>query len=265
MPVKIKPFKKYGQHFLKNINIANKIVDALEPVDDEIIVEIGAGPGILTDILFQREYKQLIALEIDPRFIKILKERYGSKINIIEQSVLDFSFKDIAIKSKQRIKVIGNIPYNITSPILFKLIEYCQYISDAVLMVQKEIADRLLAHICCKEYGILSILVGYHARILNLFNVKRENFYPEPKVDSTVIKMEMYKARNSISDYPLFNRIVHVCFNTRRKMIQNSLKRLLPPDAIVKIKTVPLTARPEELSIQNFIALTNEIMGIMKK
>ena len=125
-------------------------------------------------------------------------------------------------------------------------------------MVQKEIADRLLAGTHCKEYGILSVLAGSHAKIIRLFNVKRNNFYPVPKVDSSIIKMEMVENIDDISDYAIFQKIVRGCFNTRRKMLQNSLKRYLSAGIINKIKSVPLTVRPEELSIQDFKNLANE-------
>jgi 16S rRNA (adenine1518-N6/adenine1519-N6)-dimethyltransferase len=265
MPLAIKPLKKYGQNFLTDKHIAGKIIDALEPPGDEIIVEIGAGSGMLTELLFHRDYKHVIALEIDARFIMALQKRYGGKITILQQSILDFSFKELSVKYNRQIKIIGNIPYYITSPILFKLIENDQYISQAILMVQKEIAERLLADTCCKAYGILTVLAGYHAKIRKLFDVKRAYFYPQPQVDSTVIKMEMGPGKHSVSDYHLFRSIVHLCFNTRRKMMQNSLKKILSKDEMNKIKSVPLTARPEELSLQHFLALTDEIAGIIKK
>ena len=211
----------------------------------------------------QREFKQVIALEIDPRCNTILRERYGKEIDIIQKSVLDFSFKELALKYDKRIKVVGNIPYNIASPILFKLIENYQYISDVVLMVQKEIAGRLLANTRSKAYGILSILIGCHAKISKLFHVSRNNFFPVPKVDSTVIRMEMNKDRNGIINYQLFQKIIHSCFNTRRKIMHNSLKKILPVEFITCIKSVPLTARPEELTIQDFKNLTNEIIDIV--
>jgi 16S rRNA (adenine1518-N6/adenine1519-N6)-dimethyltransferase len=265
MPISFKPFKKFGQNFLTNKNIAAKIVHALEPVKNEIIVEIGAGSGILTEILFYKNYQPIITLEIDPRFILNLQKRFAGKISIIQQDILDFSFRELYIKYKSPIKVIGNIPYNITSPILFKLIENDQYISQAILTVQKEIACRLLADPACKEYGILTILIGYHAKVQRLFNVKKENFYPKPKVDSTVIKIDMFQGEKKVCDYQLFRDMVHLSFNTRRKIMRNSLRKILSIDEMNAIGSVPLSARPEELSIQNFITLTNEISAILKK
>jgi len=184
---------------------------------------------------------------------------YPQKITFLEQNILNLSFKLLYDRYKTRIKVIGNIPYHITSPILFALFDQSSYISEAVLMVQKEMADRLTASPRSKEYGILTVLLGSKTKIRRILDVSRKNFFPKPNVDSTVIKLFFKDEIEDVSDEALFRQIVRQSFNTRRKMLHNSLKKILNSDILDKISSVSLTARPEELTIADFKNLTNEI------
>jgi len=261
MVMNLKPLKKYSQNFLKNKCIQKKIVDALDSKENDIIIEIGAGFGNLTQLLVKKPYKELILLEIDPRCIKILNERFGKDAMIINRSILEFNFKELNIGGK--VKVIGNIPYHLTSPIIFTLLKFKTHLDQAVLMVQKEVADRILAKPSCKEYGVLSIMVAYKADVQRLFNVGRNNFYPVPQVDSAVINLNMKPEVTDIIDYNLFNQVVRITFQTRRKMLRNSLSRFLGKNIIDKIKTISLLKRPEQLSLQDFINLSNEIYRII--
>ena len=259
----IRPIKRYGQNFLINPHINKKIVDSLESNRDDIIIEIGAGLGNLTQMIISKPYKRLIVLETDPRCIKILEERYNNSITIRQTSIIDFDFRDLFSKHGQKIKVIGNIPYNITSGIIFKLLENNEYISIAILLVQKEVANRILATPHSKAYGVLSVMVQSKASIKRLFNISRKNFYPIPNVDSSVISLELKLNIDDIIDYELFNKIVRNCFQMRRKMLYNSLKQLLQRNQLTKITCIKLSLRPEELSLQDFKNISNEISKLV--
>ena len=262
MPEKIKPLKKYGQNFLQNHYFAEQIVNALESQNDELLIEIGPGTGVLTELIIKENYTEFIALEIDGRFIANLTEKCGSKIKIIQQSILDFDFNELDRSFRRKVKIVGNIPYNITSQIIFKLLENRQYISRAVLMVQKEVANRLISKSHTKDYGILSVMVRCHAEVKRLFNVGRKNFFPAPKVDSSVIQFDLIDKPEGIKDFELFRNIVRTTFQTRRKILQNSLKRLFSLDILHSMTSIDLKKRPEELSLQEFKNLSNEIFTI---
>lgn len=257
-----KPSKKYGQNFLTNIQISEKIVTALDSKSGDIVLEIGAGLGSLTQVLIKKALRKLIVLETDLRCVEILTEKFYNDLYIKQTSILEFKFDDLFNKYGKKVKVIGNIPYNITSAIIFKLIDNSDYISRIVLMVQKEVAKRILAKTNCKDYGIFSVMIQSKADVRLLFDVKRNNFYPVPNVDSSVIRLDFRQKADDIIDYKLFSKIVHECFKTRRKMLHNSLKRIVKENYIERIESVPLSVRPEELSIKDFKNLSNELYRI---
>ena len=261
MATQIKPLKKFSQNFLQNKYYAEKIVDSLICRENDIILEIGAGKGVLTELLIQKKYKKLSVVEIDQRLAKLLEEKFSTDLTVIQDSILNVSFEQLA--EDDRIKIIGNIPYNITSDIIFKIIDNYKYIKGAVLMVQKEVANRLVAETKTKDYGILTIFVGFHSKVQRLFNVNRENFYPVPNVDSSVVCLDFDILQNITFDFRLFKKIVRTGFTSRRKMLRNSLKKLLILNDIDEISSISLDRRPEELSIEDFKILTNEISNKM--
>ena len=260
MAAEIKPLKKFGQNFLNNTFYSKKIVEALECQEKDILLEIGAGTGALTDILIKQKFNRLTVLEIDIRLTDLLQQKYGSRISVLNKSILDFSFDELSKNS--RIKVIGNIPYNITSDIILKIIENHAFIKRAVIMVQKEVADRLVAETRTKDYGILTVFIKCHGEINRVLDVSRDNFYPVPNVDSAVISFDLFEKIDGIADYNLFRKVVRICFNNRRKMLRNSLKKILDNQDINEIKSVQLDLRPEELTVQDFKTLSNEISEI---
>ncbi len=262
MIAEIKPLKKFGQNFLQNIQYAKQIVKSLDCHENDTVLEIGAGQGALTEILAQLNCENITVLEIDSRLVAFLEERYSPRIVVLKKSILDFSFSEFA--AKQRVKVLGNIPYHITSRILFKILDNYKYIQRAVLMVQREVADRLLAGVKSKDYGILTVFVRCHGTVHRLIDISREHFVPEPRVDSTVICLDMYEKIDGINEYEIFKKIVKTSFQNRRKMLQNSLKGLFNNWQIRGIESVSLTKRPEELSIEEFKILANEISGLTK-
>jgi len=261
---KINPLKKYGQNFLTNTEIAKKIIDSLQISNDDVIMEIGPGKGALTGLILEKSPLKFYAFEIDPRMAQFLKKKFGDGVEVKLKDVLHFSATGLKLNKGQRIKVVGNIPYYITSPIIFKLLEEKKYIEKIVLMIQKEVADRLVAVPNNKIYGILSVMAASQAEVTKLFNVSKNNFYPVPKVDSAVIQMDFVEALEEISDLDLFRKIVHTVFNTRRKMLQNSLKRMLNENTIAKIQSVSLSLRPENLTVSDFKFLTDEISHLLK-
>jgi 16S rRNA (adenine1518-N6/adenine1519-N6)-dimethyltransferase len=258
----VKPLKKFSQNFLQNEQIAEKIVESLNCRQEDIVLEIGAGKGVLTEYLIQQNCKKIIAIEIDRRLAKLLEERFQYKLKIVQDSILNISFEKIV--GTDCLKVIGNIPYNITSDIIFKLIENYTYCERAVLMVQKEVANRLVAETKTKDYGILTIFTGLYSNVKKLFDVNRENFYPVPNVDSSIVCLEFNVVEDKNVDYSLLKKIVRTGFNLRRKMLRNSLSKVFPAQILEEISTVSLDKRPEELSIEEFKSLTTEISSKME-
>lgn len=268
------PKKRFGQNFLTNKSYAKKIVDSLEIESQDSVIEIGPGRGILTRILIEKKCDSLFAIEIDNQLSEYLQKEYGSSIKIYNEDFLSFSFSDIFNKTNSPVKIIGNIPYNITSPIIFHILDNKEYISYAVLMVQKEVAERLVAKKDTKEYGILTVMVNSQCEVENLFSINRKNFHPSPNVDSAVIKLNLINTKNETEQNSekftpelnkLFKHIVQSTFNYRRKMLKNSLKMIFEDRILENIKSVPLNARPENLSIEDFKNLTFEICHIKNR
>jgi 16S rRNA (adenine1518-N6/adenine1519-N6)-dimethyltransferase len=261
MATQIKPLKKFGQNFLQNKYFAEKIVASLNCEKNDVIVEVGPGTGVLTELLIEKEYENFTVIEIDPRLASMIKEKFSTKLSVIQDSVLNVSFEQLA--KDNRVKVIGNIPYYITSDIIFKILDNFKFIKRVVLMVQKEVANRLVAEIKTKDYGLLTIFVGFHGNVQRLFDVNRENFYPVPTVDSSVVCIDFDSIEKQNIDYKLFKKIVKTGFSSRRKMLRNSLKKLFVSHNISNISSISLDKRPEELSIEDFELLTNEISNKM--
>ena len=247
------PFRKrWGQNFLVDNNLLKKIAHTINPKPDNCILEIGPGEGALTEKIFPY-VNEMIGIEIDPLLIEKLKKNNTLKeLNIIKGDVLLYEIDNLPISNP--IRVIGNIPYNITTPIIFWLIEQLDYWDDAFLMVQKEVANRLIAKTSTKAYGRLTIVVGAYLNIEAMFSIPPDVFIPKPKVESAFIHLTK-KAKPLIDDknYIQFNKIVLSAFNQRRKMLKNSMKSWDFSDQI--IKNIDFTRRPETLSIKEFASL----------
>ncbi len=247
------PFRKrWGQNFLVDNNLLKKIAHTINPKPDNCILEIGPGEGALTEKIFPY-VNEMIGIEIDPLLIEKLKKNNMLKeLNIIKGDVLLYEIDNLPISNP--IRVIGNIPYNITTPIIFWLIEQLDYWDDAFLMVQKEVANRLVAKTSTKAYGRLTVVVGAYLNIEAMFSIPPDVFIPKPKVESAFIHLTK-KAKPLIDDknYIQFNKIVSSAFNQRRKMLKNSMKSWDFSDQI--IKNIDFTRRPETLSIKEFASL----------
>jgi len=223
----IRPKKSLGQSFLEDKNVINKILVISDIREDDTVVEIGAGVGLMTELVAQRANK-VVALDIDPRMIAILRERLAAydHVDIIQADVLEYDFSLVSTESaSQKIKVIGNIPYNISSQILFQLLAYRHCISSMILMFQKELADRLIAHPGTKDYGIPTVFVSMFTECSREMVVPRGCFYPQPEITSAVMKMIVRRdPLIDIKDHQLFSKIVKTAFSKRRKTLLNNLR-----------------------------------------
>lgn len=250
----VRPKKSLGQHFLKDDNIARKIVEAIANLKQKTVVEIGPGTGVLTSKLIEKENIEFFAIEVDSESYEYLSATYPTMgENLIFKDFLKFELKEIFTRP---LTIIGNFPYNISSQIFFKILENRDIVMDTVCMIQKEVADRIKSSHGNKTYGILSVLLQAFYNIEYLFTVGPKVFDPPPKVNSAVIHLRRNKRKQLDCNEELFLKIVKLGFNQRRKTLRNSLKSILlnlPTDNEIFGK------RPEQLSVEDFIYLTNLI------
>ncbi|MBK9285335.1 MAG: 16S rRNA (adenine(1518)-N(6)/adenine(1519)-N(6))-dimethyltransferase RsmA [Sphingobacteriaceae bacterium] len=249
-PVRAK--KHLGQHFLCDENIAKKIVDSI-PQNDVPLVEIGPGTGVLTKYLINSR-KHFYALDVDIESIDYLHQLFPEKKNQIIFS--DFLKADLKQIAGDKFMVIGNFPYNISSQIMFKVLECRNNIPVVVGMFQKEVAQRMAEKPGTKVYGILSVLLQAYFKIEYLFTVHENVFNPHPKVKSAVVRFTRNETEKLSCDETLFFQVVKTAFNQRRKQLKNSLKSLLPEN---NFENVILNKRPEQLSVSEFVELTHLI------
>ena len=233
-------------------NIIKKIYQTIDPKITDNIIEIGPGEGALTQIILPK-VNDMISIEIDPLLIdKLSNSAMLKKLKIVHEDILKTNIYNLEIDNP--VRVIGNIPYNITSQIIFWLIEQLDYWSDAFIMVQKEVANRLVAEAGTKEYGRLTVVVGAYLDVEYCFTIPPTVFIPRPKVDSAFIRFS--KKKNALIDdhkYIRFNKIVRAAFNQRRKMLKNSLSSWDISDKVKK--EIDFSRRPETLSIKEFASL----------
>jgi 16S rRNA (adenine1518-N6/adenine1519-N6)-dimethyltransferase len=252
----VKAKKHLGQHFLTDKRIAARIVDALQLTDQySQVLEVGPGMGILSDILLERKDLETYLIDIDRDSYQFLQEKYpelGSRLILG-----DFLAMDLNAVFPGKFSIIGNFPYNISSQILFKVLEHRDRVVEMVGMFQKEVAERCASPAGSKEYGILSVFIQAYYKIEYLFTVKPGTFNPPPKVNSGVIRL----SRNSIEtldcDEKLFWRVVKGGFNQRRKTLRNALSGTVPKD---KMDDHPyFDKRAEQLTVADFVALTQHL------
>jgi 16S rRNA (adenine1518-N6/adenine1519-N6)-dimethyltransferase len=252
---KIKPLKRFGQNYLVDRNTINKIVDEFNPQPDDIVIEIGPGQGALTSLL-QDKVKKLYAVEIDRRVIDELNYKFPS-VEFINDDFLKMNLASISSGKKTRI--IGNIPYYITSPIIFKLIEERETLIDTMIMTQFEVAQRIVAKPRTKEYGILSVILNFFAETNLCFKISPNVFFPKPNVDSAILHFQFNKELPKDVDYKLFIKVVKASFGNRRKTLKNSLSNSGFSEVNFALLDFDFTRRAEELTIADFILLTNII------
>lgn len=249
----VQPKKHLGQHFLKDINIALKIVDSLS-AETQNIIEVGPGTGVLTKFLIEKK-KNLLLIEIDEESINYLNNQYPELSEKIIRA--DFLKYQLSGLFKGSFSIIGNFPYNISTQILFHALEYKNEIIEVIGMFQKEVAERIASPPGSKKYGILSVLLQIYFDIEYLFTVNENVFYPPPKVKSAVIRLRRNDVKDPGCDEKQLTDLVKTAFNQRRKTLRNALKKFtfIDSDEI----THTLTKRAEQLSKEDFIFLVNSI------
>lgn len=255
MQNKVKPLKQFGQNYIQDKNIILKIVNTIAPNNDDYFIEIGPGLGSLTFHLI-KQVKKLVAIEIDKRVIEDLSLSLPELI-LINSDILEFDFNSIDEITTDKIRVAGNIPYNITSPILFKLIENRHRVKDAHIMMQYEVAKRIISKPKTKDYGILSVILNYFTQTELCFKISPNVFYPKPKVDSAIVKFNFYDNNQNDSEFDdLFIKVVKASFANRRKTLKNSLTNsIFGSYNLIDIEKYHKN-RAEELSIENFVEIT---------
>ena len=250
----VKAKKHLGQHFLKDLNIAQKIADTLSLANYKKVVEIGAGMGVLTQFLLKKD-TEVYVVEIDKESVAYLEAHYPElRGKIIADDFLKY---DIAGYLREPFAIIGNFPYNISTQIVFKLLELRDYVPEFSGMFQKEVAERICEREGSKTYGILSVLVQAFYEATYLFTVSEGVFNPPPKVKSGVLRLVRKPNYHLDCDEALFFTIVKMAFNQRRKTLRNSLKSLLTNESLKKNSI--FDKRPEQLPWQDFVFITKEI------
>ena len=278
-----RPKKQLGQNFLVNPEALKIILEAGAPTADDTVIEIGAGLGCLTDVLAQHA-KRVIAIEVDELLYNTLVARFGglwrsgegasplqkstdSRVQLLNADVLKLELNSLLVDGTETVpttfKVIANLPYSITTPILWKLLAHHKQIHSCVLMMQKEVAERIVAGPGGKDYGALTIGVSYYAEATLITTLSPDNFYPAPKVDSALLKLEMRETpKVAVENEALFFHVVRTAFRTRRKMLKNALVRgkfasgEVLTTAFKELDIAP-QRRAETLDITEFAALAN--------
>ena len=251
--------KRFGQNFLVDQQVIADIVNAVAPRRDDCVVEIGPGLGALTDPLLQR-LDHLHVVEIDRDIIARLRPRYSpDRLTIHSGDALDFDFSSLVDQSGRKLHVVGNLPYNISTPLLFHLAGFADSVYDMHFMLQKEVVERLVAEPGSSDFGRLSVMLQYRFVMDRLLDVPPECFSPAPKVDSAVVRLiprppDELSARTETR----FAAVVSAAFGPRRKMLRNNLKGILGDDGFAALGIAP-TARAEELSVADYIRIANSL------
>lgn len=251
-----RPRKRFGQHFLADPSVVDAIIGAIAPAADDCIVEIGPGHGILTDPLARR-CRELHAVELDRDLAAALRRRYAGSahVRIHEADALNFDFGSLG----NGLRVVGNLPYNISTPLLFHLLGYRDGISDMHFMLQKEVVDRMAASPGGRTYGRLTVMLGCHLEIEALFDVDRDAFTPPPEVTSSVVRLRpLPPGTHEISDEGTLAGLVAAAFGKRRKTLRNALKGMAADEDFAAAGIDP-ALRPEALGVARWVALANRL------
>lgn len=242
------PRKRFGQNFLVDDQIINRIISTINPKNNEIIVEIGPGKGALTLPILEH-LDHLNVIEIDRDLVSLLNSLQQDKLTIFEADALQFDFNQFP----QKIRVIGNLPYNISSPLLFHLLDFREQIIDMTFMLQKEVVDRIVATHGNKTYGRLSVMMQAFFEVESMFVVPKESFEPQPKIESAILYLKT-RTEPLVKNPKLLEEIVKIAFSQRRKTLKNCLKSIINQSQT----EIDLSQRAEMLSIENFITLMND-------
>jgi 16S rRNA (adenine1518-N6/adenine1519-N6)-dimethyltransferase len=265
----LSPRKRLGQHFLVDRNILEKVIQTAEVSKEDVVLEVGPGLGEMTLALAQKAEK-VIAVEIDPKLVEVLQKKVLGLFNveIICRDILKTDFEDLFHQARKPMKVVANLPYQISTPLLFRFIESRKFFSSLTLMLQREVIERITASPGVKQYGVLSIFVQMVSRSSVQFFIKPSTFYPSPKVESAVIQI-VWRDDLMIQseDEDWFRKVVKASFSHRRKTLMNSLKLSglsLPPFPEKGMKAIGIDPqrRPETLTIDEFVRLSKVLMDV---
>jgi 16S rRNA (adenine1518-N6/adenine1519-N6)-dimethyltransferase len=252
--------KRFGQHFLLDLNLTRRIARAAAPLDDGMVIEVGPGPGGLTRALLLEGAARVVAIEVDPRPLAALAELTAAangRLTVIEADALTV---DLATLGPAPRRVVANLPYNISTPLLVRWLQRADAIADMVLMFQREVVDRLAARPRTKDYGRLSVLAQHVCEVRRLFDVPASAFVPPPKVTSSVARLTPWPASQRLADLAPLERVTAAAFGQRRKMLRGSLAGLFPdPGATLEGLGLPPTARAEELAVADFVRLAGAL------
>jgi 16S rRNA (adenine1518-N6/adenine1519-N6)-dimethyltransferase len=254
-----KPRKRFGQNFLHDKMVIQRIVNSINPRQGDHIVEIGPGEGALTELVLDK-IGVMDVVELDRDLIPLLKIRFvlNDGLNIHQADALKFNFCQLQ-KDERKLRIIGNLPYNISTPLLFHLFDNNHCIQDMHFMLQKEVVDRIVANPGDSAYGRLSIMLQYFCQAEYVFTVKPGAFRPAPKVDSAIVRLVPHdKPPVEINNFDEFSKLVNFSFTQRRKTLRNILKGKLDVEQIEALDIEP-TIRPERLSLEDFTKLANTI------
>jgi 16S rRNA (adenine1518-N6/adenine1519-N6)-dimethyltransferase len=260
------PRKRWGQHFLIDRNILSKVVRIAGIEETDVVLEVGPGLGVLT-LALAKEAKRVIAVEIDQKLVEILKEKVADfpNVEIIRKDIMEVDFNDLIERGGQPLKVVANLPYQISTPLLFRFIESRSVFASLTLMLQKEVAERMTATPGGKDYGPLSIFTQIVSDFSIRFLIKPSAFFPPPKVDSAVIRM-VWKKRPmaEVEDIEWFKRVVRGSFGYRRKTLMNALRHSgfsLPEEGVERMKRIGIDPqrRPETLTIEEYVRLADAL------
>ncbi len=252
------PRKRFGQNFLRDERVIHAIVAAISPRPDEHLVEIGPGQGALTRLLLP-ECRRLDTVELDRDLVDYLHKKFAGeeKLRIHSGDALKFDFASLS--AGERLRIIGNLPYNISTPLLFHLFEQGDCIRDMHFMLQKEVVDRMVADPGTADFGRLSVMLQYRFHMERLFVVPPGAFNPAPKVDSAIVRLIPKPASElTVRDEALMAKLVLAAFGQRRKMLRNNLREFVDEAGLERVGIKP-TARAEELGVADYVSLTNAL------
>jgi 16S rRNA (adenine1518-N6/adenine1519-N6)-dimethyltransferase len=254
---KYKTKKRFGQHFLHDLSVIQKLIYEINPKPTDRIIEIGPGLGALTFPLLDK-LNSLDVVEIDRDIIAKLKQKNNPKLHIHGVDALQFDFTTL-VNNENTIRIVGNLPYNISTPLIFHLLESKNIITDMHFMLQNEVVKRITAEPGSKTYGRLSVMVQYHYQTEYLFFVGPESFSPPPKVDSAILRLSPWKTPPYIAkDEQQFSQIVTQAFSMRRKTLRNNLKKIIDSNQIEDLG-IDSSLRAENLTVEEFVSISNSI------
>ena len=250
------PRKRFGQHFLTDRGIIEDIVQSIDPMPGQVVVEIGPGLGAMTQPLVKR-LGHMTVIELDRDLALLLRKR--ADLTVIESDVLKVDFRQLATSASAKLRVVGNLPYNISTPILFHLLDVADVVQDQYFMLQKEVIDRMVAKPSTSDYGRLSVMLQWRYAMENVLFVPPTSFDPPPRVDSAVVRM-VPRAEPSLLDVKLFSELVRVAFSQRRKLLRHSLGQWL--EARQFSGGFNLQRRAEEVPVAEYIALAQVVQVV---